>query len=35
MIVGAITFFRVLFTIGKKITQVAPSAKAAMNGEKQ
>jgi len=35
MMVGAITFFRVLFTIGKKITQVAPSAKAAMNGEKQ
>ncbi|HAX97934.1 MAG TPA: hypothetical protein DCY12_03330 [Candidatus Atribacteria bacterium] len=35
MMVGAMTFFRVLFAIGKKITQVAPSAKAAMNGEKQ
>lgn len=34
MIVGAITFFRVLFAIGKKTTQIAPPIKASMSREK-
>ena len=32
MIIGAITFFRVLFAIGKKLTRVAPPTKAAISG---
>ncbi|NLJ50511.1 MAG: flippase-like domain-containing protein [Candidatus Atribacteria bacterium] len=33
MIVGAITFFRVLFAIGKKMTQIVPSNKAAISND--